>query len=379
VKVPARGLPDLGDLRLEAPPGLTTAPLWEERAPASPGLRQLEQLRALAKRVGYPHPVVLSPRNVLLDHGMGQSVSTPETGLIAAALNIDDLQRAGSPVVPWTVDDKNEMLFLLARGVKGLISDSPDILRQAVVEYSRAHAGVYLDQDGLIDDSLFTAQAHRGGANLRPENTLPAMEAGLDSLVNTLETDVGITRDGVAVLSHEHRIDSRNARHADGSGYSKENEQLIKDLSYEEIRARFILDKPLPNRPRQTNDRAASPVTVAFAQARHLEDPYLMPTVEQLFDFTRFYAEYYQTGPGKSAPEATLRWKNAQRIQLNLEPKAGSASEEKGETLSVVEITRRLAEHVLEDQVKVHCFDPRSIQYIIEHHPKIRTALLIKG
>lgn len=49
----------------------------------------------------------------------------------------------------------------------------------------------------------FDIQAHRGGAGLRRENTLRAFANALEIGVSTLETDVHISLDGVAVLSHD--------------------------------------------------------------------------------------------------------------------------------------------------------------------------------
>jgi glycerophosphoryl diester phosphodiesterase len=49
----------------------------------------------------------------------------------------------------------------------------------------------------------FDLQAHRGGAGLRPENTLAAFGHALDLGVSTLELDVQISLDRRPVLSHE--------------------------------------------------------------------------------------------------------------------------------------------------------------------------------
>jgi glycerophosphoryl diester phosphodiesterase len=49
----------------------------------------------------------------------------------------------------------------------------------------------------------FDIQAHRGGAALAPENSLAAFGNALELGVTTLECDVHISADGVAVLSHE--------------------------------------------------------------------------------------------------------------------------------------------------------------------------------
>lgn len=49
----------------------------------------------------------------------------------------------------------------------------------------------------------FDLQAHRGGAGLRPENTLAAFEHALEIGVTTLELDVQISLDGHPVLNHD--------------------------------------------------------------------------------------------------------------------------------------------------------------------------------
>lgn len=50
---------------------------------------------------------------------------------------------------------------------------------------------------------MFDLQAHRGGAGLAPENTLRAFGNALDVGVSTLELDVHISTDRVAVVNHD--------------------------------------------------------------------------------------------------------------------------------------------------------------------------------
>jgi glycerophosphoryl diester phosphodiesterase len=44
---------------------------------------------------------------------------------------------------------------------------------------------------------------HRGARALRPENTLPAFEYAIAQGVDVLELDLGVTKDGVVVVSHD--------------------------------------------------------------------------------------------------------------------------------------------------------------------------------
>ncbi|TLZ47335.1 MAG: glycerophosphodiester phosphodiesterase [Gammaproteobacteria bacterium] len=63
----------------------------------------------------------------------------------------------------------------------------------------------------------FDIEAHRGGRALRPENTLQSFANALSMGVDTLELDLGVTKDGVVIVSHERGLDPDLARTADGS------------------------------------------------------------------------------------------------------------------------------------------------------------------
>ena len=55
--------------------------------------------------------------------------------------------------------------------------------------------------------------AHRGGAALRPENTIAAFDHGLSLGADGLELDVHLSRDGVVVVHHDRLLDrTTNAR-----------------------------------------------------------------------------------------------------------------------------------------------------------------------
>jgi len=77
-------------------------------------------------------------------------------------------------------------------------------------------------------------QAHRGGRGLRPENTLAAFENAIRLGVTTLELDVGITADGVAVISHEPALYPGTTRDADGR-WLKEPGPLVRSLTLAEV------------------------------------------------------------------------------------------------------------------------------------------------
>ena len=58
----------------------------------------------------------------------------------------------------------------------------------------------------------FDIEAHRGGRALRPENTLQSFAHALSMGVDTLELDMGVTKDGIVVVSHERGLNPDLAR-----------------------------------------------------------------------------------------------------------------------------------------------------------------------
>jgi len=76
----------------------------------------------------------------------------------------------------------------------------------------------------LRNENGFLNIAHRGGGDLRPENTLLSYRYALEVGAEVLEGDLHSTKDGVIVVSHDSTVD----RCTDGSG--KINDYLFDDL-----------------------------------------------------------------------------------------------------------------------------------------------------
>lgn len=67
--------------------------------------------------------------------------------------------------------------------------------------------------------------AHRGFSGIYPENTMLAFEKAIEAGCDGIETDVQLTKDGVAIICHDETID----RTTEGTGF-------IKDFTYEELK-----------------------------------------------------------------------------------------------------------------------------------------------
>ena len=84
------------------------------------------------------------------------------------------------------------------------------------------------------ETAAFDLQGHRGARGLAPENTLAGFAEALSIGVTTLELDVGVSRDGVVVVSHNRRLSADLTR--DGAGaWLREPTPALFSLSLAEI------------------------------------------------------------------------------------------------------------------------------------------------
>jgi len=77
--------------------------------------------------------------------------------------------------------------------------------------------------------------AHRGGAALKPENSLTAFSAAIARGYDGAELDVQLSADGVVVVHHDFRLNPALTRHA--GGWITGQPPAIKDLSYAALQA----------------------------------------------------------------------------------------------------------------------------------------------
>jgi glycerophosphoryl diester phosphodiesterase len=331
---------------------------------ANPYLQLMEKAGEHAKQHGAVTPV-LSPVDVTVLKG---------------AVPAKELQAKGFKVVPWTTNEPEKMRTQIRMGVNGLITDRPDLLQQVLKE-EREAAKTAEARERL---AKFDVTAHRGGRGLRPENTLPSFESGLDQLVTTLETDTGVTTDGVSLIWHDQFLNPESCRRADGAAYTLENRVFIKDISIADAQKMFVCDK-LHFGAEQKNDLALSPVSVAFAKKEGLMSPYVPTYAAQLFRFANFYVEYYRTGAGKSDAQAKERADNAERVRFNLETKImpeGIATDEAhrnhtvGSQAFVDALCGAIEKNKMESRAEVQSFDFRTLLLVEEQHPSIPTYYL---
>lgn len=98
----------------------------------------------------------------------------------------------------------------------------------AVAALSPAH--------GKVSLTTFDLEAHRGGRDLYPENTLAAFRNALALNVTTLELDCQITKDGVPVVCHNPYLAGELTRDEKGRWVRRGAEPLIHQLSLEQVK-----------------------------------------------------------------------------------------------------------------------------------------------
>ena len=357
---------------------------------ALPGALALSMLVSMAQTpqsTANPFTALMAAtkEHALAHHAAMPALSPVDASLLMTNPKVDvaALHAIGIRVVPWTTNDPARMKQLIAMHIDGLISDRPDLLQAALAEARAADPSIASD---------FDVQGHRGGRGLRPENTLPAFEAGLDNLITTIETDTGVTKDHHSIIWHDQFLNPESCRRADGKPYDYTNAVWHRDQTLVEAQSTFICDKLHPKFPDQRNDLSLSPAAVAFAAEEHLSSPYTPITVDQLFRFAAFYAKYYQTGAGHTHPDAAKRAANASRVHFNLETKIlpfpdGGAAKPTGneEPTSnhtvdpqtfVTTLCGTVARARMETRSDIQSFDFRTLQLVEEQFPKIPTFYL---
>ncbi|MDZ4809554.1 MAG: glycerophosphodiester phosphodiesterase [Bacteroidota bacterium] len=198
-------------------------------------------------------------------------------------------------------------------------------------------------------DGGFDKQGHRGCRGLMPENTVPAMLYALGMGVTTLEMDVVITKDKKVLLSHEQWFGKEITTKPNGAfiGEREERTYNIYWMTYEQTKTFDVGMKPHPRFPQQQKMKVTKPL---------LSD--VIDSVKKDMMTRRRPFPYYNIET-KSNPE----------FDGVFQPKP----EEFVELLMAV-----IKEKDIEDYVIIQSFDFRTLQYLHQKYPAIKTAMLIE-
>lgn len=195
----------------------------------------------------------------------------------------------------------------------------------------------------------FDKQGHRGCRGLMPENTVPAMINAVGLGVTTLEMDVVITKDKQVILSHEPFFNHEITTKPDGTfiGEKEERQYNIYQMNYAEVAKYDVGSKPHPRFAKQQKMKAAKP---------RLAD--VFDSVNNYMMMARRPFPYYNIET-KTTPATDNSYHPAPAEFVEL-------------------LMRVIKEKQMEDQVIIQSFDFRTLQYLHQKYPQIKTAMLIE-
>jgi glycerophosphoryl diester phosphodiesterase len=187
-------------------------------------------------------------------------------------------------------------------------------------------------------------QGHRGARGHAPENTLPGFERALAIGVDTLELDVGVTRDGVVVIHHDRRLNPDLARGPDGKWVAAPAPTIF-SMTFEELQ-RYDVGRIRPESEYARRFPHQKPV-----------DGARIPRLAELFAIVPPSVKFnIETKLVPEAPEETLAPEPFARAVIAEVRKAGVAG-----------------------RTTIQSFDFRTLKIVEREAPEIATAYLTSG
>ncbi len=206
-----------------------------------------------------------------------------------------------------------------------------------------------LSPSAITELPAFDREGHRGCRGLMPENTIPAMLKALDIGVTTLEMDASFSKDKKILLSHEPFFNHTITTKPDGSfiDAKEEHKYNMYQMDYDSIKTYDVGMKPHPFFPQQRKLAVSKPL------------------LSDVFDSVKKYMV------------------NSKRPYpfFNIETKCMPATDNvyHPSPPDFIDILMQLIiEKKMEQQVIIQSFDFRSLQYLHQHYPAIKTAMLIE-
>jgi len=191
----------------------------------------------------------------------------------------------------------------------------------------------------------FDIEAHRGGRALLPENTLPAFANALSMGVNTLELDLGVTADGVIIVSHERRLNPDLARGPDGAYVAAPGIPFI-HLSLKDVKSYDV-----------GQIRPGSAYAAQFPKQRPIPGTRI-PTLSEVF--------------------ALVRASGDEQVRLNIETKLDPTHPDEAPDPEsfITRVLDLLDSEKFVARVMIQSFDWRTLQIVQKRAPSVPTVYL---
>lgn len=194
----------------------------------------------------------------------------------------------------------------------------------------------------------FDLQGQRGARGIMPENTIAGMLKALELGVNTLVMNTVISKDKQVVLSQEPYFNSEISLKPDGKEISLKDQKKynIYKMDYAEVK-KFDVGSKIHNRfPGQQKFKAYKPL------------------LEETIDSVEAYVKLNKL----AKPNYSIETKMIPKGDNEFQPEPAEFVD------LIMEVLKRKK---LEKRVTIQSFDVRTLQYLHEKYPKIKTGLLI--
>ena len=197
----------------------------------------------------------------------------------------------------------------------------------------------------------FDFEAHRGGRDARPENTLNSFAYAMELGVQTLEMDMQLTKDGRIVISHNPVMNSNIAKGPNGK-YVKDNQYDIRTMTLAQVK-QFDIGTMNPAAGDYFNGHGKYQMSVPGAK---------MATLEEVFELVNSYGNNKITFniETKSYPDKTL----------------AVAANSPDPEIFVKKFYEIVTKYHMEDRVMLQSFDWRTLKEMKKLDPKITLVAL---
>ena len=196
----------------------------------------------------------------------------------------------------------------------------------------------------------FDVQGHRGCRGLKPENTIPAFLAALDSGVTTLEMDVVVTKDNQLVVSHEPWMSQKICLDPTGKEISGIDSVLysIYAMTYDQVKQWDCGSKVNDKFPGQ--------------EKMKLSKPLLQDVIVAVENYIKSYTKY--------EVDYNIEIKSLPRRDGKVCPKPEEYSEM---------VYALLNQYLPMDRIVIQSFDFRVLKYWHTKYPYIRLSALVEN
>lgn len=203
----------------------------------------------------------------------------------------------------------------------------------------------------VVNFPVFSAEAHRGGRGLMPENTIIAMQHAMTmDNITTLEMDTHVTKDNQVVVTHDDYLSPAFTLTPDGNEIPKADAKKypVYQMNYDLLK----------------NFDVGTKVNTGFPQQKKIKT--YIPLLADLID----------------AVQKDIKLKGKKQLFYNIETKSEVAGD------NVVNPTPEIFVKLLMDVIErkkitpfvvIQSFDKRTIQIINQKYPGVKTSFLISN